>query len=158
MDQDCTWHIGRPRPKTQPLSPEKGAQPIFGWCLLWPNGSTWQVSASADSWVVCCANYAWIFSVLAVSRHRHREDCEASGHFQVDRLSVWCILLSHHVFVRDSFHFYLNSLVTFCVRQRQGEIYNGHGRLCVCLSVPRRIPTLLHEPGCNLGEWYGDAI
>jgi len=23
----------------------------------------------------------------------------------------------------------------------------------VCLSVPRRIPTLLHGPGCNLGEW-----
>jgi len=22
----------------------------------------------------------------------------------------------------------------------------------VCLSVPRRIPTLLHGPGCNLGE------
>jgi len=25
----------------------------------------------------------------------------------------------------------------------------------VCLSVPRRIPTLLHRPGCNLGEWQG---
>jgi len=25
--------------------------------------------------------------------------------------------------------------------------------VCVCLSVPRRIPTLLHGPGCNLGEW-----
>jgi len=23
--------------------------------------------------------------------------------------------------------------------------------VCVCLSVPRRIPTLLHGPGCNLG-------
>jgi len=23
----------------------------------------------------------------------------------------------------------------------------------VCLSVPRRIPTLLHGPGCNLEEW-----
>ena len=29
------------------------------------------------------------------------------------------------------------------------------GRLCVCLSVPRRILTLLHGPGCNLGKWYG---
>ena len=27
--------------------------------------------------------------------------------------------------------------------------------MSVCLSVPRRIPTLLHRPGCNLGEWYG---
>jgi len=26
-------------------------------------------------------------------------------------------------------------------------------RPSVCLSVPGRIPTLLHGPGCNLGEW-----
>jgi len=25
--------------------------------------------------------------------------------------------------------------------------------VCVCLSVPRRIPTLLHGPGCNLEEF-----
>jgi len=25
--------------------------------------------------------------------------------------------------------------------------------VCVCLSVCRRMPTLLHGPGCNLGEW-----
>jgi len=27
--------------------------------------------------------------------------------------------------------------------------------LCVCPSVPRRILTLLHGPGCKLVEWYG---
>jgi len=27
------------------------------------------------------------------------------------------------------------------VRRSRGEVYIGHGRLCVCLSVPRRIPT-----------------
>jgi len=27
--------------------------------------------------------------------------------------------------------------------------------LSVCLSVRRRMPTLLHGPGCNSGEWYG---
>jgi len=31
-------------------------------------------------------------------------------------------------------------------------VYIGHGRLSVCLSVPRRTPTLLHGPGCNLGD------
>jgi len=41
--------------------------------------------------------------------------------------------------------------VTFRVRRNRGEMYIGHGRLCVCLSVPRCIPTLLHGPGCNLG-------
>jgi len=33
-------------------------------------------------------------------------------------------------------------------------MYSGHSRLCVCvcfrLSVPCRIPTLLHRPVCNL--------
>ena len=28
----------------------------------------------------------------------------------------------------------------------------GHGRLCVCLSVPGRIPTLLHGPGVTWGN------
>jgi len=37
----------------------------------------------------------------------------------------------------------------------RGEMYSGHGRLCVCLSVARRIPTLLHGPGCNLGNGRG---
>jgi len=26
-------------------------------------------------------------------------------------------------------------------------------RVSACLSVPRRIPTLLHGPGCNFEEW-----
>jgi len=47
----------------------------------------------------------------------------------------------------------------FAIRviRRRREMYIGHARLCVCLCVcvpvPRRIPTLLHRPGCNLGEW-----
>ena len=31
------------------------------------------------------------------------------------------------------------SLVTFRVIRSQGEMYIGHGRLSVCVSVPRRI-------------------
>jgi len=42
-------------------------------------------------------------------------------------------------------------VVTFRVRRSRGEMYVGHSRLC--LSVPRHIPTLLHGPGCKLGEW-----
>ena len=36
-------------------------------------------------------------------------------------------------------------------------MYCDDGCLCVCLSVcvPPRIPTLLHRPGCNFGEWWG---
>jgi len=43
----------------------------------------------------------------------------------------------------------------FCVRRSRGEMYVGHARLCVCLSVPRRRPTLLHGLGCNLGNGRG---
>ena len=43
--------------------------------------------------------------------------------------------------------------VTFRVSRRRREMYCGHARLCVCLSVRGRMPTLLHGPGCNLGEW-----
>jgi len=36
----------------------------------------------------------------------------------------------------------------------------GHGRLCVCVSVCtfRRIPTLLHGPGCKLGNGKGCPV
>jgi len=45
--------------------------------------------------------------------------------------------------------------VTFHVSRRRREIYSGPARLCVCLSVPHRIPILLHGPGCNLGNGRG---
>ena len=45
MDQDETWHAGRPRPwpnciRSGPSSPPQKEQsfPVFGPCLLWPNG------------------------------------------------------------------------------------------------------------------------
>jgi len=44
-------------------------------------------------------------------------------------------------------------LVTFRVSRRQREMYIGHAHLCVCLSVPRCMPTPLHRPQCNLGQW-----
>jgi len=54
-------------------------------------------------------------------------------------------------------HFLLASwkFITFRVSRRRREMYNGHGRLCVyvCVSVPHRMPTLLHAPGCDFLEW-----
>jgi len=44
MDEDETWHAGRPRPgdivlDEDPGPPKRGTvPPIFGPCLLWPNG------------------------------------------------------------------------------------------------------------------------
>jgi len=45
-------------------------------------------------------------------------------------------------------------LVTFRVSGRQREMYCVHARLCVCLSVRGRMPTLLHGSGSKLREWY----
>jgi len=45
--------------------------------------------------------------------------------------------------------------ITFHVSGRRREMYIDHARPCVCLSVPRCIPTLLYGPGCNLREWQG---
>jgi len=47
-----------------------------------------------------------------------------------------------------------HAIITFRVSRRRREMYCGHARLCVCLSVRGRMPTLLHGRGCNLG-WYG---
>ena len=50
-------------------------------------------------------------------------------------------------------------VITFRVSRRRCEMYFGHARLCVCvsvcLSVCGRMPTLLHGPGCNLGSGRG---
>ena len=45
--------------------------------------------------------------------------------------------------------------VTFRVRHSRGEMYIGHGRLCVCLSVPRRIPVASTVQGDICGNGSG---
>jgi len=40
----------------------------------------------------------------------------------------------------------LLSLITFRVSRTPREMYCGHARLCVCLSVRGRMPTLFHGP------------
>jgi len=51
-------------------------------------------------------------------------------------------------------------LVTFCVSRRRRKsivvtrvCVSVSVCVCVCLSVRGHTPTLLHGPGCNLGEW-----
>jgi len=45
--------------------------------------------------------------------------------------------------------------ITFRVKHSRSKMCSGHGRLCVCLSVPSRNSTLLHGPGYNLGNGRG---
>jgi len=50
-------------------------------------------------------------------------------------------------------------MIIFRVSRRRREMYCGHARLCVCLSVCLSgrgcMPTVLHRPGCNLGSGRG---
>ena len=59
---------------------------------------------------------------------------------------------SHSSFIEYNL---MSDVITFRVRHSRGEMNIGHGRLClsvcICLSVPGRIPILLHGAGCNLG-------
>jgi len=41
----------------------------------------------------------------------------------------------------------------FGASRRRRKMYCGHARLCACLFVRGRTPTLLHGPRCNLGAW-----
>jgi len=54
MDQNETWHGGRPQPRPHcvrwgPSSPKKGYNrpPLFSSCLLWPNGRPPQLLLSS---------------------------------------------------------------------------------------------------------------
>jgi len=44
-------------------------------------------------------------------------------------------------------------VIPFRVSRTRREMHIGHARPSLCLSVPRRMPTLLHGPGRNFGEW-----
>jgi len=61
---------------------------------------------------------------------------------------------AEHLLFAVTCRFYV---ITFPTRRSRGDMYIGHGRLCVCVcvcvSVLRPIPTLLKGLGCNLGEW-----
>jgi len=77
MDQDATWYGGRPRLRPHcvrwgPISPEKaprkGAPPIFGSCLLWPNGRLSQQLLS------CCYFVLSVPVLLIAWKDRPRND------------------------------------------------------------------------------------
>jgi len=46
-----------------------------------------------------------------------------------------------------------NVLLILRVSRRRREMYTGHARVYVCVSVRGRIHTLLRGPGCDLGDW-----
>jgi len=57
------------------------------------------------------------------------------------------------MYIYLNMYIYMYVFITFRASRRRREMYCGHPRLCVCVSVGGHMPTLLHGPGCNLGEW-----
>jgi len=47
-------------------------------------------------------------------------------------------------------------MITFRVSRSRGEMYIGHGRLCVCLSLAA-FPHYYMDPDVSWGEWW-DAL
>ena len=43
------------------------------------------------------------------------------------------------------------SVITYHVRRSRGKMYTGHTSVCLC--VPCCMLSLLHGPGCNVGDW-----
>jgi len=47
----------------------------------------------------------------------------------------------------------------YCISRESQTTWNVlWSRASVCVSVRGRMPTLLHGPGCNLGEWYRGCL
>ena len=69
-----------------------------------------------------------------------------------------CVFIIYFGALKD-YQNYMLKIITFRVSRKRREMSFGRARLCVCVSVclfvRGRMPTLLHEPGCNLGEWQG---
>ena len=123
----------------------------FVFCLDCEKDRTW-IDLSGDS---VCWSYAEISLVLGdaysytvlVSDIWFAMCYDGWLHFMWGVAEAKCILVMH-VCVS------VNCSITFCVRHSSGEMYCVLVT-CVCVSVPHGISTLLHGPGCNLGEWQG---
>jgi len=70
-----------------------------------------------------------------------------------NQVITFCASCRRHELVSWSLTSLFSTNMAISEMNRRHEMYIGHSCLCVCLSVPRRIPTLLHGPGCYLGEW-----
>ena len=85
--------------------------------------------------IICaCMNFIVVFAVIA--------------------FTTLCTAVVQYTNTLIEFHI---TVAAFRVSRRPREMYCGHARLCVCVcvcvSVRGRMPTLLHGPRCNLGEW-----
>jgi len=129
------------------------------WCVIFVVGGLQTVNDSTH-W-----NWSDISPVIGAGWQSGGEwkpaDCVARYHMAVvipfrDRDSHLIALLRHLIplLQRQMIHFRIfvveQVMITFRVRGSRGELCSGYGRQC--LSVPRRIPTLLNRPECKFGN------
>jgi len=91
-------------------------------------------------------------------RHRHHEGSIILGSKILGK-QIYTQTISVHQQMKNvnNNKQWSNRLIKFRMSRRLRKMCCGHARRCVsvCLSVHGRMPTLLHRPGCNLGEWQG---
>jgi len=97
--------------------------------------------------LVCCFLQVLFISCQLFSAIWKLEDKERQRQHNITAPLTWFSLSPFICIIYLAFLV----IITFRVRRSQDKMYSGHAHLCVCLSVPRHIPTLLHGPGCNLG-------
>jgi len=102
----------------------------------------WTVAVSAYRWTYGPSRWAW-------SESRWPPSFE-STFIRLFKLNVYKLCQWMR---RDGRTINIDTVITFRMSRRRREIYCGKPRLCDCLSVRGRTPTLLRGPGCNLGEW-----
>ena len=135
MDQDETLHGGtsRPRPhcvRWERSSPQKreGRPPIFGPCLLWPNG--WM--DKDGTW------YEDRRGLMPHCVRRAPSPPLRKGHSSLPLFGL-CLL-----WPRSPISATADLLLHFRVSRRRREMYCGHPRLCVCVSVYLYVCTRPH--------------
>ena len=112
MDQDATWHEGRPRPRPQCYMETQ--PPVFGRCLLWPNGRPSQLLLST-----CQARQ---------DRQLIMESFQAVDHI-VSNKDCFC-----PVFVLDGRH-YLKKISNLCSFMWSSYAWNDVFRLTTTTST-----------------------
>ena len=148
----------------------------YDWCLCYVLACG-ELTGSQDN--NDGSDYVWWCQCRDEARHESRESSETRRQTEEDAdRELLNMRVRHEKVVRDeqvttrrqspvhSHAEWLSACITLCcntvsdiitsrVSRRRRKMYCGHARLCVCLSVRGRIPTLLHEPGCNLGSRRG---
>ena len=123
---------------------------VIIWLVLQSRLSVCSI-AVCDVQEVCCVEFHPVHQILAsgsrdfsIKFYEYSKPSVKKAYKSIQVVSTLTCIAYHH------------SLLRFAWGIAEAKCVLGMA-VCVsvCLPVPRCIPTLLHGPGRNLGEWYG---